>query len=546
MATDANGECRVNITGDERSGRDVSQHRGLLRKVRIIPVKAKVVIAACCRKIWEVGVEDPRRIMHATKVALALSLVSLLFLLNPLFVEVGDNAIWAVMTVVVVLEFSAGATLSKGLNRGIGTGVAGFLGFFVCYLSEQVAQGEAIVVGSSMFVIGAIATYARFIPFIKRRYDYGVVVFLLTFSLITVSGYRVQNIFRMAYHRFSTILIGCGVCLVINLLIFPIWAGEDIHNATVKKFQLLAKSLQECVGEYFDGHHDEGNGDESEDFIYERFKSVLDSKATDESWATFASWEPGHGRFRYRHPWKQYVKIGVNLRYLTYSIVALHGCLRSEIRTPHSVRWVLKKPCTKVSEKAVKILGELSSSIQQMRRCDWESMMKELQLAVKDLNTALHDQPKLLLHSTRWPLLEKETKPGKNPEFDCCTKRKVLRRLVSWHGEGDDKKPNHERYSNTFRLCANCSNCVDERAMSRESVEFGEAVPLATFAWIVVEIVARLEHVVKAVEELATLANFKPCKPCPNQQALGPPSSCIANLSLRRPPENHVTSNYAD
>lgn len=63
-------------------------------------------------KLWlsalEVGREDPRRLIHALKVGVALTLVSFLYLLEPLFEGVGRNAMWAVMTVVVVLEFTAG------------------------------------------------------------------------------------------------------------------------------------------------------------------------------------------------------------------------------------------------------------------------------------------------------------------------------------------------------------------------------------------------------------------------------------------------------
>jgi len=34
-----------------------------------------------------------------------------------------------------------------------------------------------------LMVIGAAATYIRFVPYIKKNYDYGVVIFLLTFNL---------------------------------------------------------------------------------------------------------------------------------------------------------------------------------------------------------------------------------------------------------------------------------------------------------------------------------------------------------------------------
>lgn len=83
----------------------------------------------------------------------------------------------------------------------------------------------------------------RFFPYIKRNYDYGVVIFLLTFNLITVSSYRDENVLRIAHDRFYSIAIGCGVCLFMSLLIFPNWSGEDLNHSTVFKFEGLAKSI---------------------------------------------------------------------------------------------------------------------------------------------------------------------------------------------------------------------------------------------------------------------------------------------------------------
>lgn len=60
------------------------------------------------RQVWKAGREDPRRVIHSLKVGFSLTLVSLLYLIEPLFKGVGQSAIWAVMTVVVVLEFTAG------------------------------------------------------------------------------------------------------------------------------------------------------------------------------------------------------------------------------------------------------------------------------------------------------------------------------------------------------------------------------------------------------------------------------------------------------
>lgn len=75
--------------------------------------KSKKFPGLVWKTMWKVGKEDPRRFIHALKVGLSLTLVSLIYLLEPLFKGIGHNAIWAVMTVVVVLEFTAGWLLSS-------------------------------------------------------------------------------------------------------------------------------------------------------------------------------------------------------------------------------------------------------------------------------------------------------------------------------------------------------------------------------------------------------------------------------------------------
>lgn len=81
------------------------------KRIQISAEKMKMFPALLWQRIWKLGRDDPRRVIHALKVGLSLTLVSLLYLLEPLFKGIGQNAIWAVMTVVVVLEFTAGRFL---------------------------------------------------------------------------------------------------------------------------------------------------------------------------------------------------------------------------------------------------------------------------------------------------------------------------------------------------------------------------------------------------------------------------------------------------
>lgn len=95
------------------------------------------------------------------------------------------------------------------------------------------------------FVIaGSLATYMRFIPYIKKNYDYGLVIFLITFNLVALSSYRVDSVLKIAQDRLYTIAIGCAICLIMSLLMFPNWSGEDLHNSTAFKLEGLAKSIE--------------------------------------------------------------------------------------------------------------------------------------------------------------------------------------------------------------------------------------------------------------------------------------------------------------
>ncbi|KAK4260261.1 hypothetical protein QN277_003403 [Acacia crassicarpa] len=481
------------------------------KRMKIIGEKAKMFPSKTWKTTWKVGREDPRRVIHALKVGFSLTLVSLLYLLEPLFKEIGQSAIWAVMTVVLVLEFTAGATLCKGLNRALGTLLAGLLAFLVEYISEASGRVfQALFIGAALFVIGAAATYMRFIPYIKKNYDYGVVIFLLTFNLITVSSYRVDNVLKIAHDRFFAIAIGCTICLLMSLLVFPHWSGHDLHESTVFKLQGLADSIQACVNEYFkEGviHENEDIQSSSEDPIYNGYKAVLDSKSTDETLALQASWEPRHSRYCHRFPWQQYVKVGAVLRQFGYTVVALHGCLRTEIQTPLSIRAMFKDPCIRLAAEVSKVLIELANSIKNRRHCSPEILSDHLHEALQDLNTAIKSQPKLFLGSDAVAAASK--KPGKKNSSSETTLSSVKTdssALLEWKNKGASAEQSKEP-SDRKVLRPQLSK------IAITSLEFSEALPFAAFASLLVETAAKLDHVIEEVEELGRLASFKEYRP---------------------------------
>ncbi|XP_015164682.1 aluminum-activated malate transporter 8-like [Solanum tuberosum] len=339
-------------------------------KLKDFPRKFQKKIEKIAKNTKQIGKDDPRKIWHAFKVGLALTLVSLFYYTEPLFHNFDQPVMWAVLTVVVTFEFTAGATISKSINRGIGTALAGAFGLGAKYLAELIGREgpNPIILGVLVFIVGALGTFTRFYPHIKRRYDYGTMIFVLTFSLVAVSGYRSENIFQLAHRRISTILIGVFTVMIISMIIRPVWAGEDLHKLASTNLEKLASYLEGFGSEYFhisENKSVEGNNNNEKGF-HEVFLSILGSKATEESLANLAWWEPPHGGFKFNHPWKQYLKIGSLVRKCACHLLALSNHINSKSQAPNEFERRTEEACKKMIMESKKALKELALSIKTM------------------------------------------------------------------------------------------------------------------------------------------------------------------------------------
>lgn len=69
-------------------------------------------------------------------------------------------------------------------------------------------------------------------------------IFILTFNLVAVSGLRAEKVMQLARERLSTIVMGFSVCIFTSLLVFPIWAGDELHDSLTSRFEDLARSIE--------------------------------------------------------------------------------------------------------------------------------------------------------------------------------------------------------------------------------------------------------------------------------------------------------------
>ncbi|KAL5068484.1 hypothetical protein RYX36_019371 [Vicia faba] len=395
------------------------------------------------KKAWDIGVNDPRKFIHCLKVGIALTAVSLFYYLKPLYDGVGRNAMWAVMTVIVVFEYTAGATIYKSINRICGTTLAGLLAFGVHWVASRAGdQWEPIIVGVSLFLLASAATFSRFIPTIKARFDYGAMIFILTFCLVSVSGYRIDELFNMAQQRISTIIIGTSLCIIVSTTVRPVWAGIELYVLVTGNLDKLANSLQGCVAQYFEA---QTASEESNKKIM-GYKCVLNSKATEESLANLARWEPAHGRFNFCHPWKQYLKIGATMRRCASCVDALIGCIHSENKSSNDIRKIMSKTSMQVGDNSANVLRELALTIRNMTKSN------KLDILVMEMNSAAQELQNLL-----------------------------------------------KSYANT-------QNNED----AKMEIPIMDIIQVVTMVSLLTEIVARVEDIVNCVEELSSLGKYKP------------------------------------
>ncbi|KAK6163636.1 hypothetical protein DH2020_000500 [Rehmannia glutinosa] len=302
-------ENQENVRGLKRVG---VWFKGCLEKIMNVVTNA-------AKDAKKLGEEDPRRVVHSLKVGLAITVVSLFYYFDFLYQGFGVNAMWAVMTVVVVFEFS----------------------------------------------VATMVTFMRFFPKLKARYDYGLLIFILTFSLISVSGYRDDEVLDMAHRRLSTILIGGSATVFICIFICPVWAGADLHKITASNIEKLGIFLEGFGRVYFQLPNDKNSENQAS---MDEYKTVLNSKGIEDTLVNFAKWEPRHGKFRYRHPWDQYLKIGSLTRECAYKFDALNGYLNSDVQTPVEIGSKIQESCTMMSSECSCALRELAMGIKTMTR----------------------------------------------------------------------------------------------------------------------------------------------------------------------------------
>nr|XP_016481671.1 PREDICTED: aluminum-activated malate transporter 5-like [Nicotiana tabacum] len=487
-------------------------------------------------KAVKMGRSDPRKIIFSAKVGFALALVSILIFFKEPLPYIGKHSIWAILTVVVVFEFSIGATLSKGFNRALGTFSAGGLALGIAELSLMAGKCQEIVIVISVFIAGFCATYLKLYPAMKQ-YEYGFRVFLLTYCIVLVSG--TSDFVQTAVSRLLLIGVGATVCLLINVCIYPIWAGEDLHKLVAKNFKGVATSLEGCVNDYLQCLEYERIPSKillyqaSDDPVYNGYRTAVESTNQEDSLLGFAVWEPPHGRYRMlNYPWGEYVKVSGALRHCAFMVMAMHGCILSEIQRLSSLKpmlnlrfvlntpWSLElftfdnfgyqfDPLEEVHEAAenLQLLIDQKSYL-LVNAENWESSKRPKKFEDPERIQELKDnEPKpMLINSLSEATLHLRSAHTLK-HMDTLNPNVSVNFSTSQWGSSEDVFKQQTMWPSRLSVLGDV--ILNEREV--RTFESASTLSLATFTSLLIEFVARLQNLVNAFQELSEKAKFTEC-----------------------------------
>ncbi|KAL6187926.1 hypothetical protein ACLB2K_039321 [Fragaria x ananassa] len=448
-------------------------------------------------KLYKMGRSDPRKAYFAGKMGLSLAIVSLLIFFKEPLKGASQYSIWAILTVVLVFEFSIGATLSKGLNRAMGTISAGGLALGIAELAVMAGRWKEVVIVGNIFIAGFLASYIKQYPPIKA-YEYGFRVFLLTY-----------------------------------------W--EDLHKLVAKNFKGVATSLEGVVNGYLQCVEYERVPSKiltyqaSDEPMYSGYRTTIQSITQEETLLDFALWEPPHGPYKtFHYPWRSYVRVGGSLRHCAFMVMAMHGCILSEIQAPPEKRHVFANELMRVGTEGAKVLRELGSKVERMEKLSSKDILFDVHEAAEDLQHMIDQKSYLLVNYEGWgpKILGRKIEDTDNiVEKEQDNKNNVIESLgESWDADqntgngGGGSDPSMSRLISTDSMLKktltswpsrlalfNYGNMMQSQPELEESkvYESASSLSLATFTSLLIEFVARLQNLVDEFVELSKKANFK-------------------------------------
>lgn len=188
------------------------------------------------------------------------------------------------------------------------------------------------------------------------------------------------------------------------------------------------------------------------------------------------------------------------------------------MKTPRSIRDLYKDSCIKLAQEVSNVLRIMANSIRKKHQFSLQVLSNNLNEALQNLDNALKSQPQLLLGSRNGgsrTLISPKT--PKTPRTPTSYKHEETRASLS-RVKSDCCSPTGSKSKEHSREQTK-EGQVHQKVLRPQlskiiitSLKFSEALPFAAFTSLLVEMVAKLDHVMDKVEELGRMSHFREFK----------------------------------
>ncbi|MBA0563291.1 hypothetical protein Golob_008278 [Gossypium lobatum] len=211
-------------------------------------------------------------------------------------------------------------------------------------------------------------------------------------------------------------------------------------------------------------------------------------------------------------------------------VMAMHGCMLSEIQASPEKRQVFAVEIKRVGNEGAKVLRELGAKVEKMEKLSPGDILREVHEAGEDLQMKIDDKSYLLVNSETWatPLHNKEHEEEAKDDEHKLNMKSLSDISVD---PSDVVIPESTMHKLSWPCLSFTADALLPQRRESKIYLSASSLSLATFTSLLIEFVARLQNLVDAFQELSELADFK----VPLEQPLAKElylSKCIALMQL--------------
>ena len=151
-----------------------------------------------------------------------------------------NHPTWILITVLMLMQPTTGASVMKALLRGVGTVAAAFTAILLFGLFAQ----EPPLLMAGLFLTQAIGAYGNSGP----RFQYAWFVFAFTTAIVLGDAMAGQGaVETIAFQRASMVGIGILLCFVIDSLLWPARAEPRLRESLASRARFLGDALSRAI-----------------------------------------------------------------------------------------------------------------------------------------------------------------------------------------------------------------------------------------------------------------------------------------------------------